>query len=163
MNKASTHKKHNPFMQEAIKACKRGLKKGQTPFGCCIVQDGQVVIATHNHVWQNTDITAHAEVHAIRLACKKLKTINLENCVLYSTCEPCPMCFSAIHWARIPKIVYGASIKDAQKAGFNELSVSNQRLKTLGGLKTHLISGVLRSECQFLFQSWQNSPKKRAY
>jgi tRNA(Arg) A34 adenosine deaminase TadA len=103
------------------------------PFGACIVKDGEVIACDHNVVWASTDITAHAEVYAIRNACKKLDSIDLSGCTIYSTCEPCPMCFTAIHWARIGRIVCGARIEDAKKYGFNELSVSNHELRDKAG------------------------------
>ena len=120
------------FMRLAIQKAKEGVKNRQTPFGACIVKNGKVIACVHNVVWKTTDITAHAEIHAIRKACKRLKTINLSGCTIYSTCEPCPMCFSAIHWARISKVVYGVGIKDAAKIGFNELAIPDRKLKELG-------------------------------
>src|SRR5512136_2942722 len=100
------------LMQLAIEKAKEGIRDGQTPFAACIVKDSEVVSCAHNAVWKRVDATAHAEVNAIRLACKKLNSIDLNDCVMYSTTEPCPMCFSACHWARISKIVYGTSIGD---------------------------------------------------
>src|SRR6266516_4264518 len=91
------------FMWLAIEKAKEGIARGQTPFGACI--------------------TRHGEVVAIRQACKTLGTIDLSGCVIYSTCEPCPMCFSACHWARISTIVYGARIEDARASGFHELPI----------------------------------------
>lgn len=88
---------------------KEGVDKGQTPFGSCIVKEGEVVSCEHNRVWETTDITAHAEIVSIRATCNKLNTIDLSGCVIYSTTEPCPMCYSAIHWAKISKIIYGTS------------------------------------------------------
>src|ERR1043165_5126214 len=120
------------FMQMAIDKAREGVDKGQTPFGACIVKNDKVIACEHNIVWESTDITAHGEIHAIRNACRNLNSIDLSGCIIYSTCEPCPMCFSAIHWAKIEKIVFGARIEDAQRFGFNELTVSNHLLKELG-------------------------------
>ncbi len=150
-------------MQVAIDACRDGIAHGQSPFGACIVKDDRAIVATCNHVWQHTDITAHAEVEAIRLACSHLHTVDLSGCTIYSTCEPCPMCFSAIHWARISRIVYGASIGDAAGAGFNELPVSNQVIKQLAKLDIELIPHILQSECVSLFEDWQKSDQARSY
>lgn len=152
-----------PFMRKAIQAARAGIRKNQTPFGACIVRNGRVIAAAHNVVWKTTDITAHAEIHAIRLACKKLKTIDLSDCVIYSTCEPCPMCFAACHWARFKKIIYGAAIRDARNAGFNELAVSNQRLKRLGRSPVQITGGFMRRETLALFRMWQRRPGTRAY
>ncbi|MFQ5640441.1 MAG: nucleoside deaminase [bacterium] len=151
------------FMQLAIEKAREGLKSGQTPFGACIVKNNEVIACVHNEVWQSTDITAHAEVHAIRAACKKLNTVDLSGSTIYSTCEPCPMCFSACHWARISKIVFGARIEDAESAGFNELAISNQMMKQTGGSPVEIVGDFLRPENQALFREWINSEKKRVY
>ena len=97
---------HEKFMRLAIDKARRGIKNGQTPFGVCISKDAEVISCVHNIVWESMDITAHAEIHAIREACKKLNTVDLSGCVIYSTCEPCPICLSACHWANISTIVY---------------------------------------------------------
>ena len=141
-------------MFRALAAAEKGRRNGQTPFGACIVKNGKIVACTHNKVWSNTDITAHAEITAIRAACKKLKSIDLSGCTIYSTTEPCPMCFSACHWARIDKIVYGASISDAKKAGFNELQISDAHLKKEGKLSVKLEGAFLKKENQALFRKW---------
>jgi tRNA(Arg) A34 adenosine deaminase TadA len=109
------------------------------------------------------DITAHAEVTAIRRACAALGAIDLAGCTIYSTCEPCPMCFSACHWARIDRVVYGASIDDARRAGFNELSISNEQMKRLGGSPIVIVGGVLRAQCASLFDEWLTQPQPRRY
>lgn len=141
----------------------KGIKAGQSPFGAVIVKNGRVIACAHNAVWKNRDITAHAEMLAIRRACKKMKTIDLSGCVLYSTCEPCPMCFSAIHWAKIAKIVYGIKIRDAHQAGFNELSLSCAKLKQLGKSPVRLMSGFLRNENLEIFRQWLNKKNRRTY
>jgi guanine deaminase len=151
------------FMRIAIASAKSGVKKGQTPFGACIVKDGKVIAACHNTVWKNTDITAHAEIEAIRKACRKLRTVDLSGSTIYTTCEPCPMCFSACHWARISCVVYGARIKDAKKFGFNELAVSNEQLKKHGRTNVVLRKDLLRSENLRLFKTWARSPSRKAY
>ncbi len=146
---------HAYFMKKAINKAKIGISKGQTPFGACLVIKGQVIVAAHNQVWATTDITAHAEITAIRKACRKLNTVDLSEAVIYSTCEPCPMCFSAIHWARIPAIIYGAAIGDAKAYGFNELAISNTRMKAAGQSPIHITSGVERKAVMELFEQWQ--------
>ena len=132
------------------------------PFGACIVKDGEVIACAHNTVLKN-DATCHAEVNAIRKASKKLGTFDLSGCVIYSTTEPCPMCFSAIHWAKIKKIIYGTSIEDAEKVGFNELPISNQKLKDLAKIKVRLVPHFMRDECQALFDSWRAQSHKKLY
>ncbi len=150
-------------MRLAIAKAREGVLQGQTPFGACIARSGEVVSCTHNVVWQSTDITAHAEVHAIREACRKLETIDLSGCVIYSTCEPCPMCFSACHWARVAKIVYGANIRDAQQSGFHELTIPNKRMKELGGSPVEIVGDFLRDEAVELFHFFDQQPDKRTY
>lgn len=142
------------FMRMAIEKAREGLKKGQSPFGVCLVKDGDVVATVHNRVWETTDITAHAEILAIREACHRLNTVDLSGCTLYSTAEPCPMCFGAIHWAHVDRIVYGATIDDGKRAGFNELSLSNEEMKRLGGSPVEVEGRVLEKECQALFEEW---------
>lgn len=151
------------YMREAIAAARRGIAAGQTPFGTCIVRDGRVIATAHNAVWADTDITAHAEIVAIRAACKALRTVDLTGCDIYSTCEPCPMCFSAIHWARIDRIVFGARIADAAAAGFHEMPIANERMKTLGGSGVEIVADFLRSECAALFAEWSARPERKAY
>jgi tRNA(Arg) A34 adenosine deaminase TadA len=143
-------------MKMAIEVCRAGVAAGQTPFGACIVSAaGQVLACEHNRVWQSTDPTAHAEVQAIRVACGKLGQVHLEGATIYSTTEPCPMCFSAIHWARMARIVYAAGIADAADFGFNELRVSNADLKRLGQLSVELAPGVLRDDAVAVYQQWR--------
>ncbi len=151
------------FMQMAIAKAKLGIKNGQTPFGACIVRNGKVISCEHNVVWKTMDITAHAEVHAIREACKKLKSVDLLGCVIYSTCEPCPLCFSACHWAGISKIVYGARIEDALRAGFSELTISNETMKQLGRSHIKLVEGCMETENIELFRIWLAQKNKRVY
>lgn len=150
-------------MRLAIQEALDGVRKGQTPFGSCIVKQGKVIACNHNVVWKNTDITAHAEIMAIRLACKVLKKIDLSGCTIYSTCEPCPMCFSACHWARIYRIVFGCAIKDARNFGFNEMAISNFKLKELIKSRIKITSGLALKENIALFEFWQTQAKAESY
>jgi guanine deaminase len=151
------------FMRLALAKARDGVEGGQTPFGACVVQEGRVVACVHNVVWATTDVTAHAEVHAIREACRALGTIDLSGCTIYSTCEPCPMCFSACHWARIARIVFGASIADAASFGFNELPITDARLKELSGSPVAIVPDCLREEALELFHFWASRPGRQAY
>jgi tRNA(Arg) A34 adenosine deaminase TadA len=151
------------FMRLAIEKAKEGVQNGQTPFGACIVKDGEIVCCAHNIVWHRMDITAHAEIHAIREACKKLNTIDLSGCEIYSTCEPCPMCFSACHWAKISKIIYGARIDDAKESGFNELNISNKTMKQIGNSPIEVVGDFLREENLELFKTWEKLNDKTVY
>jgi tRNA(Arg) A34 adenosine deaminase TadA len=151
------------FMTAAIEKTRLGIRNGQTPFGACIVRDGEIISCEHNRVWETTDITAHAEVTAIREACRKLGTVDLSGCTIYSTTEPCPMCFSAIHWARIDRIIFGTSIRDAADAGFNELAISNQELKENSCSHIQIVGGFMRDENLELVREFAKQPGKKTY
>lgn len=151
------------FMRLAISKARQGVEKGQTPFGICITKEEEVISCVHNMVWESMDITAHAEIHGIRDACKKLNTVDLSGCVIYSTCEPCPMCFSACHWAKISKIVYGTRIVDAKKLGFSELTISNREMKQFGNSPIEIVTDCLREENLELFEFWNKREDKRIY
>ncbi len=151
------------FMLLAIKEAGKNLKKMDGgPFGACIVKGDRVIAVARNTVLKS-DATCHAEMNAIRLASRKLKTFDLSGCVIYSTTEPCPMCFSAIHWARIDKIIYGTTTKDAKKIGFNELEITDSRLKSLGKSKVKLVPAFMRRECLELFRKFNELPNKKLY
>lgn len=151
------------YMRLALKEAAKNLKSlDGGPFGACIVKGSKVLAIARNRVL-SSDATAHAEINAIRLASKKLKNFNLLGCVIYSTTEPCPMCFSAIHWARIKKVIYGTAIADARKIGFNELSISSARMKALGKSEIKLVPYFLRKECQDLFEDWSKLKNKVLY
>ncbi|MBN2251549.1 MAG: nucleoside deaminase [Candidatus Altiarchaeota archaeon] len=151
------------YMRKALDKAANGIKKGQAPFGACIAKAGKVISVEHNTVLADKDPTAHAEINAIRKAAKKLSSIDLSGCTIYSTCEPCPMCFAACHWAKIKKVVYGASIEDAQKAGFNEFPVHDATLKRIGNSGIEIKSGVLQEQNLELFRLWDAKPGKRTY
>ncbi len=151
------------LMRRAIEAARRGIAAGQSPFGCAIQLVGEVVASEHNRVRLATDITAHAEVGALRLACRRLGRIHLEGALVASTTEPCPMCMAALHWARVGAVVYGATIADAAEAGFNELRLPAAELLRAGGSPVRLAGGVLSEECRALFAEWQREPGSRPY
>jgi tRNA(Arg) A34 adenosine deaminase TadA len=151
------------LMRLAIDKCREGLAARQSPFGCAIARDGELLAASHNTVLLSTDITAHAEVNALRSACRHAGNILLEGAIVATTCEPCPMCMAALHWARVDTVYYGASIADAAAAGFNELQLPAAELLRLGGSKLKLIPGVLPQECKQLFVEWNASPNRKVY
>ncbi|MCL5875565.1 MAG: nucleoside deaminase [Candidatus Dependentiae bacterium] len=142
------------YMRLAIQKTHEGIAVGQSPFGACIVKDNNVIALEHNIVWRTIDITAHAEITAIRAACKAIQSISLAGAIIYSTCEPCPMCFSACHWAGISKIYYGTSIADAAVVGFRELEISNITMKQLSNSSIEIYPGLLKEESQKLFDEW---------
>jgi tRNA(Arg) A34 adenosine deaminase TadA len=127
------------FMRLAIASAREGIVNGQEHFGACIVKDGMVVSVAHNTTIQDTDVTAHAEMNAIRKACKKLKTVDLSGCEIYATFKPCHMCQSACEKAHISRIYYGVGPKDLGR-------VSPIEFKTL------ITSGFMRSQCLELIQ-----------
>lgn len=151
------------FMRLAIDKARDGMRLGQTPFAAAIVKAGELISCAHNIVWATTDITAHAEVTAIREACAALGDVDLSGSTIYSTCEPCPMCFAACHWARIERVVYGADIRDAKVAGFNELPLSNSQFKDLTRIQVEIVPGVLAKEARQLFEEFTKSPQGRKY
>ncbi len=112
---------HEEFLQQAIDLAVENASSGQGgPYGAIIVKDNQLIAASGNRVTSNIDPTAHAEVMAIRLACKKLNDFQLHGCILYSSCEPCPMCLGAIYWARLKKVFFACSRHDAAAANFDD-------------------------------------------
>lgn len=114
-------KEQQDFMKLAIEKANENVKSGKgSPFGSVIVKNGKVIAATGNTVAETFDPTAHAEIAAIRMACQELKTVSLEGCEIYASCEPCPMCLSAIYWAKIDKLYYAATKEDASNAGFDD-------------------------------------------
>lgn len=151
------------LMRLAIEKTREGLATGQSPFGCAISRGEELLSCTHNTVVQSTDITAHAEVNALRAACRYTQQILLEGAIVATTCEPCPMCMAALHWARVATVYYGASIADAASAGFNELQVPAEKLLEIGGSKVKLVPGVLTNECRELFEQWLADEKRQVY
>jgi guanine deaminase len=143
------------WMNRAIDAARTGIRAGQSPFGAAIIRGDELIAATHNHVWLTTDPTAHAEVRCIRDACRTLRTIDLSACRMYTTCEPCPMCASAIHWSKLASVAYGATIADAQHAGFSELTVPCTELLSRGGSRVRVTPALMPGQCAALFDEWK--------
>ena len=114
------------FMQMAIDLSVENIDSGGGPFGAVIVRDGEVIATGANRVVPNTDPTAHAEVMAIRSACAKLGTFQLSDCTVYSSCEPCPMCLSALYWAGVKRICYGNTKTDAKAIDFDDSFIYDQ-------------------------------------
>jgi len=151
------------LMRLAIDRCREGIAAGQTPFGCAIVRGDEILAVENNTVWQTTDPTAHAEVNAIRKACLNAKTIDLTGCVVATTCEPCPMCMSALHWARVSHVYFGATVADARQAGFNEIELAAQQVAQAGGDQVRVEPGLLADECRGLFAEWLAHRAPRVY
>lgn len=152
------------FMQIALKEGYKACRNNEGgPFGCCIVKNRRVLARTHNTVLKDKDPTAHAEINAIRKAARAIKNYDLSGCVIYTTTEPCPMCFSAIHWAKIPKIVYGTEIKDAAKLGFNELNVKSAKLNKLGSSGIKIQAKFMHEQCSELLDFWAKTASRKVY
>jgi len=150
-------------MRLAIEEAGKNLKKMDGgPFGACIVKGAKVIAVARNMVLRG-DATCHAEINTIRIASRKLKSFDLSGCLIYSTTEPCPMCFAAIHWARIDKIIYGTTMKDAKKIGFSELEITSRRLKSLGKSRIEIAPDFMRGECLKLLREFNELPNKKLY
>ncbi len=145
------------YMRLAIQATWQGLQKGEMPFGACLVTRGKVIAAVHNRARSDLDTTAHAEMAAIREATRRLKTLDLSSSVMYATCEPCPMCFSACLWANVGRIVYACSIADAARFGIRQIPITSGRMKQLSQSKIEVAGGLLRDESLELFTAWSSS------
>ena len=151
------------LMLKAIDKAREGIAAGRTPFGCAIARDGEILSVAHNTVWQSIDITAHAEINALREACARTGDIDLTGAVVATTCEPCPMCLTALHWARVDTVYHGATIADAAAAGFNEMEISAAEIVARTGSHLRLVGGLLEEECRELFQEWLRREDHRAY
>src|SRR5687768_3655539 len=136
------------LMRLAIAKSRAGIAAGQSPFGCAIARDGQLLSCSHNTVVLTTDITAHAEVNAVRDACRSVADIFLTGAIVATTCEPCPMCMAALHWARVDTGYYGATIADANEAGVNELQLPAAELLRLGGSKLQLVPQLRKNTAE---------------
>ena len=151
------------FMREAIKEAEAGLRAGRGgPFGCVIVRRGEIIARGNNRVTSTNDPTAHAEVTAIREACAKLKTFSLEDCELYTSCEPCPMCLAAVYWARIPRLYYANTRADAAAIGFDDDFIY-QQIPLPPAQRTLAMQPLLRDEAQGAFREWLAKPDKVRY
>jgi len=151
------------FMRLAIDKGLEGVRAGQSPYGAAVVRDGELLSCEHNVVLATLDVAAHAEIHALRRAAARLGSVDLAGCVVYSTCEPCAMCFSACHWAHVAKIVYGATIADSTALGFGELGINNETMRRLGSARVELVGGVLRDECLAIFAAWRAAGRDERY
>tara|TARA_B100001123_G_scaffold66476_1_gene73999 strand:- start:3 stop:467 length:465 start_codon:yes stop_codon:yes gene_type:complete len=152
----------NQFMKRAIELSIESVRGGGGPFGCVIVKDEKIVSEGSNKVTSNNDPTAHGEIVAIREACKKINNFSLSGCELYSSCEPCPMCLSAIYWARIDKIYYANTRKDAQKIDFDDSLIYSEFQKSIDTRKIPMIQ-MMRTEALKAFELWDKKTDKVKY
>ena len=133
------------------------------PFGAVVIKGAEVIFKAHSTVIKDNDPTHHAEINAISSASNVLGTYDLSGCILYSTTEPCPMCFSAVHWARIDKVVYGTKIRDVKELGFNELAIPASKMKTEGASEVEIEEGFMLNECEKLLRFWDGFADKVTY
>jgi tRNA(Arg) A34 adenosine deaminase TadA len=156
-------KLNEEYMRLAIKQARKNIKSlDGGPFGACIVKGNEILSVARNLVLVR-DATSHAEINAIRAASRKIKSFDLSGCIIYSTTEPCPMCFCAIHWARIDMIVYGTTITDVKKLGFSELVISNDKMRDMGNSDVKIIHRFLLDECASLLREWDSLENKVFY
>ena len=149
-------------MKRAIELSIESVNKGGGPFGSVIIKDNKIISEGYNKVTTNNDPTAHGEIVAIREACKKLKNFNLSDCELYSTCEPCPMCLSAIYWSRINKIYYANTREDARKIDFDDSLIYSELQKNINKRKIQMIQ-MMRNEALEAFELWDKKIDKAKY
>jgi tRNA(Arg) A34 adenosine deaminase TadA len=148
-------KDHSYFLKRAIQLAEEGMDKGQGgPFGAVVVKDGEIIAEANNKVTASNDPTAHAEVVAIRKACEKLQDFQLENCILYTSCEPCPMCLGAIYWARPKKVYYALTREDAAKIGFDDQFIYDEIALKMDDRKVPF-ENLMREEGLPVFQKWE--------
>lgn len=156
-------KENEKFMKMAIALSEQNVTQSLGgPFGAVIVKDGKLIAKSANKVTTSNDPTAHAEVSAIRKACKKLRTFDLSGCVIYTSCEPCPMCLGAIYWSRIELIYYANTKKDAADIGFDDQFIYDEIDLDMGKRKLPVVQ-LLRDEAQQAFKQWTASVIKTDY
>ena len=152
----------NLFMMRAIELSIESAKSKGGPFGCVIVKNNKIIVEGSNKVTMNNDPTAHGEIVAIRAACQKLNTFNLSECDLYSSCEPCPMCLSAIYWSRIENIFYANTRIDAKNIDFDDSFIYSEINKNLENRKIKMHQ-IHRDEALEAFKIWENKEDKIKY
>ena len=149
-------------MKRAIELSKKNIEHGGGPFGAVIVKDGKIIGEGFNKVTANNDPTAHAEVEAIREACKNISNFDLNGAEIYTSCEPCPMCLSAIYWARLSKIYYANTKKDAAAIEFDDDFIYTEIPKPISERKISMVQ-MMRPEALEVFKAWQVSTVKIKY
>ena len=150
------------FMQMAIDLSIENVANGGGPFGAVIVRNGEVVATGTNRVTANNDPTAHAEVSAIRAACAKVQNFKLEGCTCYTSCEPCPMCLSALYWAGVERIVYGNTKEDAKTIDFDDSFIYDEIAKPYA-LRAIPCQNFMREEALAGFRAWNEKEDKIEY
>jgi len=153
---------NNKFMMRAVELSMESVDKGTGPFGAVVVKENKIISEGFNTVTLVKDPTTHAEIVAIRSACKVLNNFSLKGCELYTTCEPCPMCLSAIYWARIDKIYYANTRDDAQKIDFSDALIYEELNKPIKERKIPM-QQMMREEALKAFEKWDKKVDKIKY
>lgn len=153
---------HKAFLRQAIDLAIASAASQGGPFGAVIVKHGKVIGRGHNQVTSHCDPSAHAEIVAIRDACKNLNDYQLKDCIIYASCQPCPMCMSAIYWARIPQLIYAATAEDAARAGFDDQFIYDELAKD-ESQRNISITHLEHDQAQESFRIWQENTQKKEY
>ncbi|MGC1371839.1 MAG: nucleoside deaminase [Candidatus Sulfotelmatobacter sp.] len=153
----------NPFMARAIQLSLENVNSGRGgPFGAVVVKDNEIISEGANRVTLANDATAHAEIVAIREACKKLNAFHLQGCEIYASCEPCPMCLGAIYWARLSRIYFANVDADAARIGFDDSLIYRELAQPHSQRKIPMTQ-MMREEALAAFRAWENKADKIAY
>lgn len=162
-NRQAEREQHENFMRMAIALSEQNVEQGTGgPFGAVVVKDGKIIAASANTVTTSNDPTAHAEVTAIRLAAKALDSFDLSGCVIYTSCEPCPMCLGAIYWARISAVYYANTRDDAEMIGFDDKFIYDELNRPVNDRELPSVQ-ILKNEAAEAFLKWMRSSRKVEY
>jgi tRNA(Arg) A34 adenosine deaminase TadA len=163
VSQEATKKLNSQLMREAIALSQESVRSGKGgPFGAVIVKEGKIIAQAHNQVTSTNDPTAHAEIVAIREACRSLQTFHLKGCELYTSCEPCPMCLGAIYWARLEKVYYANTKADAAQIGFDDQFIYDELNLPLAQRHLPMIQ-LMRQQALLAFQEWAEKTDKLEY
>ena len=162
MNTKAITDQDKGFMREAIRLADESVSRGGGPFGAVIVKDGEIIAKSANSVTIDNDPTAHAEVNTIRQACRNLGTFDLSGCVIYTSCEPCPMCLGAIYWSHLDAVYYGNDRKDAAEIDFDDDFIYLEIDKPITD-RSIPFTQLLKREALKTFKSWKNKEDKTLY
>ena len=154
---------HSKFIRRAIELAREGVKSNAGgPFGAVVVKDNIIIAEGHNSVTSVNDPTAHAEVVAIRKACEKLGSFQLDDCTIYTSCEPCPMCLGAIYWARPKNVFYACTREDAAEIDFDDQFIYNEIGKNIDERQIKFTQ-IMQNEAKTVFKEWQSKTDKKEY
>lgn len=153
---------HERYLQRAVEIANENIDAGGGPFGAVIVRDGEIIAEASNRVTADNDPTAHAEVMAIREAGAKLGDFDLSDCIIYASCEPCPMCLGAIYWSRIPVVYFSSDRKDAEEAGFDDSLIYEELARPIEKRKLKM-TRIQDPSADAVFSKWISKSDKTRY